>query len=80
AARFFLQQGERAPDSDGALFAPRPLRAAVHGAWGMAERRKAGGLGMALLGAVAVAAGMASWLLSGGRRNGREQARLGAKR
>lgn len=79
AARFFLQQDERAPDSDGALFAPRPLRAAVHGAWGVAERRKAGGAGMALLGAVALAAGAVSWLFSAGRRNGRERERLGTR-
>ncbi|WP_028996822.1 SDR family NAD(P)-dependent oxidoreductase [Azohydromonas australica] len=80
AARFFLQQGERVPDSDGALFAPLPLRAAVRGGWGVAERRKAGGVGMAVLGAVALAAGAVSWLFSAGRRrHGRERERLGTR-
>jgi short-subunit dehydrogenase len=70
AARFFLQQGERAPDSDGALFAPLPLPASVRGGWAVAARGRGGGVGVAM-GAVALAAGVLGWLFTGARRRGR---------
>ena len=68
ARRFFLDSGEKAPDDEGALFAPRPLRAAVHGHWGMKQRREAGGLAWGLLGTVAAVAGVLGGLTWSARR------------
>jgi short-subunit dehydrogenase len=69
ARRFFLDSGDKAPDSEGALFEPRALPAAVHGAWGRALRREPrGGVAWGLLGTVAAVAGVAGWLATGARR------------
>jgi short-subunit dehydrogenase len=69
ARRFFLDSGDKAPDSDGALFAPQPLLAAVHGSWGVQQRRKAGGVGWRLLGTLAAVAGMLGGLAWSARRS-----------
>ena len=68
ARRFFLDSGDKAPDSEGALFAPRPLRAAVHGHWGLKQRHEAGGLAWGLLGTVAAVAGVLGGLTWSARR------------
>ncbi|NML18009.1 SDR family NAD(P)-dependent oxidoreductase [Azohydromonas caseinilytica] len=70
AERFFLQSGERQPDDDGALFTSKPLPAAVHGAWGLRERREAGAVTATTV-AVGAVALLTGWLLTGSRRRGR---------
>ena len=68
ARRFFLDSGYKAPYSEGALFAPRPLRAAVHGHWGLKQRHEASGLAWGLLGTVAAVAGVLGGLTWSARR------------
>lgn len=75
AERYFLHSGERRADDAGALFAPRELPAAVHGAWGVPQRREARAAALGVLGgAAALAAGVLGWWLASSARRGRADA------